>query len=66
MPHHHASCVVALQFPLRFFPPQTHPLPLRPPLFSAPRSILHNRAVALFLLPLLFPTLAQPLYRVNY
>jgi hypothetical protein len=62
MPHH-ASCVVALQFPLRFFPPQTHPLPLRPPLFSAPRSILHNRAVALFLLPLLFPTLAQPLSR---
>jgi hypothetical protein len=56
MPHH-ASCFSALQFPLRFFPPQHLPLPLRPPLFSSPRSILHNRAVALFLLPLLFPML---------
>ena len=55
------SCVFALRFPLRFFPPQNLPLPLRPPLFSSPRSILHRRAVALFLLPLLFPKLALPL-----
>ena len=31
---------------------------MRPPLFFSLRSILHRRAVALFLLPLLFPKLA--------
>ena len=63
--HGGGSCVFALQFPQRLFPPLALPLPLRPPLFSSPLSsfvlvLLLKRLVAL-LLPLLFPKLTLPL-----
>jgi hypothetical protein len=63
--HGGRSCVFALQFPQRLFPPLSLPFPLRPPLFSSPRSsfvlvLLLKRLVAL-LLPLLVPKLTLPL-----
>jgi hypothetical protein len=63
--HGGGSCVFALQFPQRLFPPLSLPLPLRPPLFSSPHSsfvlVLLLKQLVMLLLPQLCPKLALPL-----